>query len=248
MIEMRLAELSTTFSDRALIAAADATTRRRGLRIVGQDLRRDIRRSIKSSRPGPDGRYPRSTPGGPPSYRVVKGTPKGQNKFAGSAGIIYVYDGSTQSVVVGARKLSTRQSPPMPVVLEQGGVRESDIRRWTGIRHRKVGGSGEIRIGGSMRGSTVRRVTVDGESVRVVYAKLRTAKQARRAQRLNIQLFASPNMQVPSNFRSRHRIAARPYVEPQWDRYRGSGKVSQVFVKLMAEQPPLRGRMKKVKR
>lgn len=246
MIEMRLSEVATNFGDRALIGAADATTRRRGLKIVGQDLRRNIRRSIKGARAGPDGRYPQSNPGGPPFYRVKKGTPKGRNKFVGSAGIVYEYSAATQSVVVGARKLATRQSPPMPMVLEGGGVRESDIRSHTRIRHRKVGSGGEIRLGSRGIDGTTKSAGIDIDTP-VAYTKLRTAKQAERSQRINIFLYASSPASVPRNFIVRSRIRARPYVEPQWRSYRESGNVSRVFAKIMAAERPLRGKMKKVR-
>jgi hypothetical protein len=72
----------------------------------------------------------------------------------------------------------------VPRLLEFGGrVTAVKNRR---RRVRKLGGAGEIRIGGRVSATTKRDKT---SGKMVTYAKLRTAAQVARANRLNAQLF-----------------------------------------------------------
>ncbi len=232
MIDIKMSELTGAIADKAVIRLVDKSVRRNALKMMGQDVRRMMRRSIKASRPGADGRFRSSRPGSRPFYRKQQGKSKEANQFVGGKFLIYRYDEASESVVVGPRALA-RSSRPMPETLEFGGSRTTNVRAaYPGVRFRKVGGAGEIRLLGE-------------DSLLwhpVAHAKLRTARQADRANRINRELYlpagASP---PPPNGQIKTRVAARPYVRPTLREFAQSGKASELLAKAIQRSPLLSG-------
>ena len=146
MNDIKMSELTGAIADKALIRLVDKSVRRNALKMMGQDVRRMMRRSIKASRPGADGRYRSSRPGSRPFYRKHQGKSKEANQFVGGKYLIYRYDEATESVVVGPRALA-RSSRPMPETLEFGGNNTTNVYAWSAARFRRVGDGGEIRYG-----------------------------------------------------------------------------------------------------
>lgn len=226
------------------------TVRRRTLRIFGQDIRHLMRKSIKVSRPRPDGTFATvSKPGEPPRVRLSKrnGMTKDTSAFAGKKSMIYVYDEQSESVVVGPRKWNSR-STPTPAVLEFGGMTEYDPIRLTRYRHRKIGDGGEIRVAGAAgRGDNGRSLSsrngmkpiknTNIGTAWVAYGKIRTAAQARRANDIQATLFLKGRavaMTASRPQRRRASVAARPYVRPALAAFRASGKAQAILDRVLA--------------
>ena len=100
--------------------------------------------------------------------------------------LYFAYSMQTKSVVTGPIRLP--RSTNAPEILEYGGrvARRKNPRR----RIRKIGDGGEVAVRGG----------------KVIYAKLRTPEQVRRANRLNAQLYGP--------WRVTYRQAARPFMRP----------------------------------
>jgi len=178
------------FFDRPLVKAALDRTTRQALGKAGATIRTFARRSMRyttsereQARLVEAGKRKRikapdsAPPGSPP--RAIKPHPW-IRKF-----LFYGYEASTTSVVVGPTRLpGTRIN--VPALNEFGG---SATIRNPRRRIRRVGGAGEVRVGG-LAGRTARKVRdVHGRPVMVTFARLRTGVQAARANRLNAELF-----------------------------------------------------------
>lgn len=246
MISIRLSDLEGPIADRRLIALADTRTRERGLKRVGFRMRRWIKSSIKVATRRPDGTYKSSRPGRRPKYRTevvegfdrdgkprIKSYSKKDNPFLRF--LIYAYDHSTQSVVVGTRKLGS--GPSMPRNLEFGGTRTVSVARLSRARHRVVGKSGEIRIGGSESATTkTADITEIGDQVPVTYAKLRTGRQAKRANRLNRRLYVPSSAGPPPvGGRVTVRTKARPYMRPAYKKFVEDGEAVKIIAEVAME-------------
>lgn len=242
MIYVRMEKLQGTMFERRFADVTDKTVRRKTLRMIGQDVRNKMRRSIKPSKPDANGRYRPSTPGGLPFFRAGQGKSRANSLFVGSKFLIYRYDNATESVVIGPRKLGGGR--PMPETLEFGGTRTSSVAAWSGVRHRKVGHGGEMRIGGEVAraGRTTRLVTESGETTRVVYARIRTQAQADRANERNRRVHLPPGVPAPPpNGSVKTTVRARPYIRPTVSAYRASGKASKVLAQALKESDLLNG-------
>lgn len=249
MISVRVSKLEGPIADRQLIAQADRTTRRRGLRMLGQDMRSWMRRQIKLAKRNADGTYNASRPGAFPRYRnriargfdrdgnpILKRVSKSSSLFAGSAGIIYAYDGGTETVVVGPRKFGGG-GRPMPQNLEFGGSRTVSTSTYSRARHRKVGGAGEI-VTGRRRGGDSTKIArrTNRGNVRVTYARLRSGAQADRANRINRDLYLNPGESPPTpSGKKTVTTAARPYIRPTYRRWVDSGYARDFLAALAYE-------------
>ena len=146
----------------------------------------------------------------------------------------FVADPSSGSVVVGPLRFAS--NVVIPALMESGGsVKIGNVRR----RHRKVGDGGEIEVVGAGEGPTAlffdtkgrrRRLTRkttkavrdDPLGRRVVYAKIRTTAQARRANELNELLYGTWETKVVQ-------YAPHPYLEPALERVQATGKFDDVL-------------------
>ena len=140
------------------------------------------------------GPVPSSPPGQPP--RAVRPHPW-IREF-----LYYAYDPARSSVVVGPVRLP-RTVINVPQLHEFGGQAVVRTRR----RIRKLGGSGEVRIGGRLGPTTHADVNSLGVLLNVTYGKLRTGGQVRRANDLNAMLCGSDESRVAS-------YPARPFMAP----------------------------------
>lgn len=174
-----------TFFDRAAVMAAVGHARGQALSKFGAYVRQAARSSIRKAK-GP------APPGKPPHSHV--GTLKRLLYFG--------FDTATASVVVGPVPFAAGTAPR---VLELGGriAGRPNRRR----RTRAVGGAGEIRIGGRACQTTKDVRDWHDRTVQVTYAKIHTAAQANRANRLNEELYG-PAVFGPAP------LEARPYMDP----------------------------------
>ena len=202
-MRMRLsAELKQFFFDRPAVLAKLKKKKLAALRKAGARSRKIIMRT-------PRRRKRKSRPGEAPSVHT-------KSKFATLRNVAFAYDPSTDGVVVGPVKIPTTDTEPAPATLEYGG--RIDRRK-----KRSLGGSGEVEVdgrriaadgsprrvnrgrrGGGSSMSTI--VDSDGEQRSVVYAKLRTEAQVRRANDINEELYG-PTSKTPV-------IEPRPFVGP----------------------------------
>lgn len=254
-VYLRVTNLQANLFAARFAKVKDATIRRRVLRIFGQELRRKMRRSIKTARRRRDGTYRRSRPGGFPFARTRPGVSKASNKFVGGKFLIYQYDASTESVVVGPRKWrSNPAGKPMPETLEFGGTTIWTPARAKRMKVRKIGDGGEIRIGGRFgdrnAAGRVRRsgmkVVKDTNlgNVPVAYGKLKTAAQVRRANRIQARLFGRGLMGSIGSvqIKRRKRVAARPYARPTLKWFVGSTIPNDVLTRVLAKAAQEGGR------
>jgi hypothetical protein len=179
MINFRIKDM---FFDRRQVLDALGRANVKVLSRAGAFIQRRAKTSIRK-------RKRVSRPGEPPSSHV--GTLRDL--------ILFGYDTSRRSVVVGPLPIGTVGI--VPPTLEYGGpaVSKKNPRR----RQRRVGGAGEIRVGG-FRGKTAKK-TKGGQWV--TYTRLVTQAQADRANRLNEELYG------PETIGS-GRIEPRPYMGP----------------------------------
>jgi hypothetical protein len=202
-MKMKLAaELKQFFFDRPAVLKKLKKKKLNALKKAGALSRRIIRNK-------PRRRKRKSLPGEAPSVHT-------KSKFATLRNVLFAYDPSTDGVVVGPVKIPTTDTEPAPATLEYGG--RIDRRK-----KRSLGGSGEVEVdgrriaadgsprrvnrgrrGGGSSMSTV--VDSDGEQRSVVYAKLRTEAQVRRANQINEELYG-PTSKTPV-------IEPRPFVGP----------------------------------
>ena len=117
--------------------------------------------------------------------------------------LFFSYDPATRSVVVGPTPFNGPALVPRTLELGGQSAKHPNKRR----RMRRIGGAGEIRIGGRPCVSTKSVKNWKNRTVQVTYVKLRTGAQAARANQLNAELYG-PDMIGPVD------IAARPYMGP----------------------------------
>lgn len=246
-VYLQISRMENRLFSRRFAKVQDTTIRRRVLRIFGQEIRKRMRRNIRATRQRPDGTFKRSVPGRFPFARLRKGESKSRNKFVGSAYLIYQYDPASESVVVGPRQWKrNRAGKPMPQVLEQGGTSIVTPLQGRRIKRRKIGDGGEIRIGGNAVGRDERGRFLSGRKglkplrdtnlgdVWVAYAKLRTAGQVRRANRIQLMLFGKQSSRSPMNLVARRiSVAARPYARPTLDWFVGSEIPNNVLTRVL---------------
>jgi hypothetical protein len=165
------------FFDRQKLVGQMSKAQRRALNRAGATIRTIAKRSMRPRRLGIA-----SAPGQPPyrhRHKGGKGVSEGLYKS-----ILYGYDSATESVVIGP---SSTWGPGVHRLMEThefgGTERKKNARR----RIRKVGGSGEVRIGKTRSSKTVKN-TLRG-NVHVTYAKIRTQQQAALANRINAELY-----------------------------------------------------------
>lgn len=159
----------------------------RALRYAAGGLRKTAQRSIrKRTRRGRP-----SKPGMPPKTPTLI-----LKKW-----LLYAVDSQRRSAVIGPARLP--RATRAPSTLEFGGEAEFPNKR---RRVRKVGGAGEIRIGGKKSASTKTITGLGYKRFRVTYGKLATPALAARANRLNEQIYGPKTL--------KRRIAKRPFMKP----------------------------------
>ena len=181
---------TSMFFDRPLVKAAMNDVSRRALSRLGATIRTFARRSMRyttsereQARQVGAGKRKRirppqpAPPGSPP--RAVHPHPWIRQFLS------YGYDAANKSVVIGPTRLPGSQIN-IPAIHEKGGSVTIRNRR---RRIRRVGDAGEIRIGGGFGVATDEVIDLRGRPVMVTFARLRTADQARRANRLNAELY-----------------------------------------------------------
>lgn len=175
---------SSAFFDKRAVLRAIGRKKASALSAVGREIRYRARGSMALAPHGEASAAPR-----PPHRHRKSKRNKGGGGFWRS--IVYGYDRASGAVVIGP---STRFG---------GGIRQIATRSEYGghghyrnprRRQRRVGGAGEIRLERHKRRrwKTAKRAkdTLLGPTV-VVYAKLHTADQARRANELNTALYGA---------------------------------------------------------
>lgn len=178
------------FFDRQKLIGQMSKAQRRALNRAGATIRTIAKRSMRPRKLGIA-----SAPGQPPHRHRNKGG-KGVSEGLYKS-ILYGYDSATESVVIGP---SSTWGPNVHRLMEThefgGSERKKNARR----RIRKVGGSGEIRIGSAQKrdkqgrflamakGSKKVTGTAKG-TVKVTYGKLFTQRQADLANRINAELY-----------------------------------------------------------
>ena len=198
------------FFDKGAVKAMMGIKTRQALNMAGALVRRTARQSmryvtsaIEQERKRAEGsrkqkvRFtPPSSPGTPP--HAVRPHPW-IREF-----LWYAYDPARSSCVVGPVRLP-KGLTNVPQLHEFGGQAVIRTRR----RIRKVGGSGEIRIGGRS-GRTTKMVESrarGGGLASVTYARLRTGRQAARANTLNALLYGGREPHLVS-------YPPRPFMAP----------------------------------
>jgi hypothetical protein len=165
------------FFDRQKLIGQMSKAQRRALNRAGATIRTIAKRSMRPRKLGIA-----SAPGQPPHRHRNKGG-KGVSEGLYKS-ILYGYDAATESVVIGP---SSTWGPGVHRLMEThefgGAERKKNARR----RIRKVGVSGEVRIG-KTRSSKTAKNTLRG-NVNVTYAKIRTQRQATLANRINAELY-----------------------------------------------------------
>lgn len=200
------------FFDRELVQELLDKEGRDELNRMGARIRKVARSSIKrkgKARKPPknvDGRAyqrwleeqknkPRSAPGQPVFQHTDHPSINPKN-------IWYAFDGA-DSVVVGMGKTLARSGAPVPKEIEFGSEKYAKNPR---RRIRKLGGGGEVRVGGRVGRTSKRAVKTRVGDVMVTYATLRTAAQVAKANAINEGLYG------PWTFRVK--TAPRPVMAP----------------------------------
>ena len=182
----------TTRQALAKAGALVRTIARRSMRYV-TGLREQERQIAAGERKRLSGEPAPSAPGTPP--HAVRPHPWLRQH------LYYAYDPGRGSVVIGPVRLSSRTN--VPAVHEFGGtVMVRNKRR----RVRKVGSGGEIRVGGRACRTTKPVQDRHGNTVQVTYARLRSAAQVARANKLNEALYG------PASYVAGY--PPRPYMGP----------------------------------
>lgn len=195
------------FFDRPEVMRSMDDKTRRLLIAYGKLTRSAAKKSMSSAPQGVA-----SAPGTPPhKHRTSRTNKSGGGLFKS---ILYAYDPVARSAVVGPSSILGRN------ILEVGARNELGLTASVRNQRRKVrrvGGGGEIKVGGSQgrdargkytgfKGSArMAKGTLMGD-VRVVYVRLRTERQAARANRLNEQLYG------PMQYTARY--DKRPFLLP----------------------------------
>ena len=176
------------FFDRQKMTTLADTVERKALNRAGATIRKVARHSMKARKVGT------ASPPGKPPHRH-KHTGKGMKAgtdYGIYKSIVYGYDRRSHSVVIGP---SSTWGPRVHKLMETHEFGGRETRKNKRRRVRKIGGGGEIRaIGkgtlGSVRGNTAKKTTdtLLG-NVYVVYGKLYTEQQVRRANEINEKLY-----------------------------------------------------------
>jgi len=166
-----------TFFDRKPVQNAMDKATRQALQAIGKDLRKDARNSMRR-------RKKPALPGQPPHVK----TRNAANPSGGGLrrAIMYGYDAATQSVVVGPSPVVGANILGFAALHEFGGPQR--IRNKRRVR-RYRGDGGEISISRRRRPGSKRVKDWRGKRHWVNYAILRSSAQARRANRLNRQIY-----------------------------------------------------------
>ncbi|MCX5674808.1 MAG: hypothetical protein NTX87_07355 [Planctomycetota bacterium] len=168
----------TDRTTREALAKAGATVRmiaRRSMRYV-TSLAGQQRQVVAGQRKRLAGEHRSSPPGSPPN--AIRPHPF-IREF-----LYYALDPGRGSVVIGPVRINTHVN--VPALHEYGGTQ---VLKAPQRRLRKLGSSGEIRIGGRVGLTTRAILNRHGWVNHVTYAKLRTSQQVTRANRLNEELF-----------------------------------------------------------
>lgn len=183
MVQVAL-KVTQAFFDRQAVLDRIGPARARALSKAGAFIQRRAKSSMRA-------RQQPSPPGTPPS--VHRGTLRRL--------LFFSYDDRTQSVVVGPTPLAF--VGVVPAALEYGGeTRRKNPKR----RVRRIGRMGEIAVDGEARGGKhSHRDEATGRLVR--FAPIKTAEQARRANRLNAALYGDLWLAGAP-------VAARPFMRP----------------------------------
>lgn len=186
-----VAKFAGVFFDTHAVIDAIGKANAKAMAAAGAAIRRHAQKSM------PYRKRP-SKPGQPPSAH------KGQLKKL----ILFGFDLHTQSLVVGPVPLGG--PAVVPPILEFGG--QAAARKNKRLRHRHVGGAGEIRIGGKPCRTTKKTKVYNPFSKKyqefdVTYSKLRTQAQADRSNDIQTVLYGGDTL--PASH-----IAARPYMQP----------------------------------
>lgn len=191
------------FNAPAVMAALDEAERDR-LAKAGDYVKETARRSMRY-------RKKPSLPGTPPSARG------GQAGSLLRKHLYFAFEPSGNTVVVGSAQL--RRSI-VPRLHEHGGTRQP-VRR----KPRQVGGTGPVRVlantGGIQPSKSVKFVKGDPAKRLVVYARLRTPKQAEHATRIEEALYSPLDQKYPP----------RPFVDPALNNPRSQRFIQRLFSK-----------------
>jgi hypothetical protein len=132
------------------------------------------------------------------------------------SGMMDIFDPTSKTMVVGPLFMQRRHN--VPRILEEGGPTTIRNPRRT---YRKIGSGGEIELGRRTGGTTTKRNTpVQGLSQIVTYIKIRTQKQADRANRLNEALYGATNIPItihPHPFMAPTMEKLAPRLDKMWD-------------------------------
>jgi len=180
------------FFDRQTLLGQMAKAERRALNRAGATIRMIAKRSMKSRKLGVA-----SAPGSPPHRHKQRMGISGGQSHGLYKSILYGFDAASESVVIGPSSTWGLRVHSIMETHEFGG---SETKKNPRRRLRKVGGSGEIRIGSTQKrdkrgrsknlakGSKKVSGTLQGNVV-VTYGRLYTEEQARRANKINLQLY-----------------------------------------------------------
>lgn len=168
----------------------------RGLNQGGAKVRSVARASMRATKVGVG-----STPGTPPHRHKHSGRGKKvRHDYGLQRSILYGFEQTTQSVVIGP---SSAWGPGVHRLMATHEFGGTETKKNPRRRLRRVGGGGEVKVIGrgqsgrgpggrfrSLKGKTTKKVTdtLLG-TVHVTYARLRTARQARAANRINLALY-----------------------------------------------------------
>lgn len=176
----------------------------------GGYTRKVARRSMKNVPPTRRANYKNyaSAPGRPPHAHALGDSGAGGLKY-GPSNIVFGFDPSRNSVVIGPRKMPGR-SDYVPFRLEYGSHQTNvpNPRR----KDRKVGDVGAIRVGDPRPGTEgkpgLRKVrAVNGHYYDVVFARIKTPEQLRRVE-------ANETFLWGPKFIGSVTMAERPYMRP----------------------------------
>jgi hypothetical protein len=208
------------FFDREVVLRAMDRVTREALGKAGAQVRMIARRSMRYVTSIPErlrqmaagqrkrlGKAPAPSPPGTPPH-AVRPHPW-VREF-----LFYAYDPRAGSVVVGPVGFQTGVS--VPALHEFGGrVLVRNRRR----RFRQVGQGGEVRVGSQPGRTTKPAQDRQGRIVQVTYARLRTAAQVARANRLNEELYGPASYAAtypPRPFMGPALVAVQPSLSRLW--------------------------------
>jgi hypothetical protein len=233
------------FVDKKIMLSVASAKQRAYLQAGGELTRRVVSRTLKKAKSTAisatfarqnawpprrrDGKPTRRYASNPaPAFPAVRMKIGDKTNKANIAWPLYALNSQTRptEVVIGPAKLIAN---PVPRILERGGTIRTKTRR----RNRKVGDGGEIRVDRgrqtksgkvrfAKRTSTAVKTNTDYGVATVVYAKIRTANQARRATEINHSLYKpSRTLSVPGRRYMRQilrMVTTLPTNRQEWER------------------------------